>query len=126
MKFLAAAIITLAVPGFAQQAITWRFDNLTKIRDARVTTVGTPQVVDTSIGKAIHFEGHGNTNGSRPESGNPVGDALYLDTRATLGRCNLYLRSYLPPILERGAGTALLSYAGQQLAITSHVRDPNR
>jgi hypothetical protein len=85
MKLLAAAIITLAVPGLAQQAITWRFDNLTTIRDAQVTTVGTPQVVDTSIGKAIHFEGHGNTNSGNPESGNPVGDALYLNTAPLSG-----------------------------------------
>ena len=85
MKHLAAAIIMLTVPGLAQQAITWRFDNLTKIGDAQVTTVGKPQVVDTPIGKAIHFEGHGNTNGSNPESGNPIGDALYLNAAPLSG-----------------------------------------
>jgi hypothetical protein len=94
MKLLAAAIIALAVPalaafGHAQQAITWRFDNLTRIGDAQVTTVGTPQVVDTPIGKAIHFEGHGNTNSSNPQSGNqtgnPAGDALLLNTAPLSG-----------------------------------------
>jgi hypothetical protein len=85
MKILAAAIILLAVPGLAQQATTWRFDNLTKIGDAQVTTVGNPQVVDTSIGKAIHFEGRGNTNSSNPESGNPTGDALYLNSSPLSG-----------------------------------------
>ncbi|HEY2040070.1 MAG TPA: LamG-like jellyroll fold domain-containing protein [Edaphobacter sp.] len=85
MKLLAAAILTLAVPCVAQQATTWRFDNLTRIGDAQVTAVGKPQVVDTSIGKAIHFEGHGNTNSSDLESGNPTGDALYLNTAPLSG-----------------------------------------
>ena len=85
MKILAAAIIVLAVPGLAQQSTTWRFDNLTKIGDAQVTTVGKPQVVDTSIGKAVHFEGRGNTNSGNPESGNPTGDALYLNAAPLSG-----------------------------------------
>jgi hypothetical protein len=85
MKFLAAAIITFAVPGLAQQAMTWRFDSLTKIGDAQVTTVGKPQVVDTSIGRAIHFEGRGNTNNGDPESGNPSGDALFLNVAPLSG-----------------------------------------
>jgi hypothetical protein len=85
MKLLAAALILLAVPALAQQAITWRFDNLTKIGDTQVTTVGSPQVIDTSIGKAIHFEGQGNTNGNKPESGNPTGDALFLNSAPLSG-----------------------------------------
>ena len=85
MRLLAAAIVTLAVPCLAQQAITWRFDNLTRIGDAKITTVGKPQVVETPIGKAIHFEGRGNTNGSNPESGNPAGDALFLNAAPLAG-----------------------------------------
>jgi hypothetical protein len=85
MKFLAAALVTLALPAFAQQTTTWRFDNLAKIGNAQVTTVGTPQVVDTPIGKAVHFEGHGNTNSSNPESGNPAGDALILNSAPLSG-----------------------------------------
>jgi len=89
MKLLAAAILTLAIPSLAvvsqaQQPITWRFDNLTKISGAQVTTIGTPQVVDTPIGKAIHFEGHGNTS-TDPQSGNPTGDALFLPTAPLTG-----------------------------------------
>ncbi len=79
MKLLAAALLAFALPALAQQATTWRFDNLTRIGDAQVTTVGRPQLVDTSLGKAIHFEGQGNTNSSNPESGNPTGDALFLN-----------------------------------------------
>jgi hypothetical protein len=79
MKLLAAALIMLAVPTRAQQAITWRFDNLTKIGDTQVTTVGRPRAIHTSIGSAIHFEGQGNTNSNNPESGNPTGDALLLN-----------------------------------------------
>lgn len=85
MKFLAAAALMLAVPAFAQQAITWRFDNVTKIGDAQATAVGNPQVVDTPIGKAIHFEGRGNTNSSSLESGNPTGDALFFNTAPLSG-----------------------------------------
>jgi Concanavalin A-like lectin/glucanases superfamily len=84
MKLLAAAIITFAVPAIAQQAIIWRFDNLAKIGDAQITTIGAPQLVDTSIGRAIHFEGHGNTN-SNPQSGNPAGDAFLLSTAPLSG-----------------------------------------
>jgi hypothetical protein len=94
MKLLAFALIALAIPALAvpahaQQATTWRFDNLTKIGGTQVTTVGTPQVVDTSIGKAIHFEGHGNTGSSNPElgnqTGNPSGDAVFLNTAPLSG-----------------------------------------
>jgi Concanavalin A-like lectin/glucanases superfamily len=84
MKLLAATIIALAVPA-AQQAITWRFDNLTRIGGTQVTTVGNPQLVDTSIGKAIHFEGRGTTDSSNPDSGNPSGDALFLNTAPLTG-----------------------------------------
>jgi hypothetical protein len=89
MKLLAAAIIALAipalaVPGHAQQTVTWRFNNLARIGDAQVTTVGDPQVIDTPIGKAIHFEGRGNTS-SNPESGNPIGDALFLNVAPLSG-----------------------------------------
>ena len=90
MKLLAAAIIALTVPapailGHAQQAVTWRFDNLTRIGGVQVTTVGKPQLVDTPIGKAIHFEGSGNTNGMKPETGNPSGDALFFNTAPLSG-----------------------------------------
>lgn len=85
MKFLAAALLTFAVPALAQQASTWRFDNLTKIGDTQVTTVGNPQVVDTSIGKAIHFEGRGNIDSSNLERGNPSGDALLFNVAPLSG-----------------------------------------
>lgn len=85
MKLLAAALIMLSVPALAQQAITWRFDNLTKIGDKHVTTVGRPQVIDTPIGNAIHFEGRGNANSKNPESGNPTGDALLLNSSPLTG-----------------------------------------
>jgi Concanavalin A-like lectin/glucanases superfamily len=85
MKLFATVLITLAIPSLAQQTITWRFDNLTKIGEAQVITVGKPQVLDTSIGKAIHFEGQGNANSSTLESGNPRGDALFLNTAPLAG-----------------------------------------
>jgi Concanavalin A-like lectin/glucanases superfamily len=78
MKLLAAALIALAIP-VAPPSIIWRFDNLTSIGGARVTTIGNPQVIDTPIGKAIHFEGRGDTNSSDADHGNPSGDALLLN-----------------------------------------------
>ena len=84
MKLLAAALLVLAVPALAQRSITWRFDNLTKIGGTQVTTVGSPQLVDTPIGRAVHFEGHGNTS-TDPQSGNPTGDALYFNTAPLTG-----------------------------------------
>ena len=90
MKLLAAALLTLALPvlassSFAQQSTTWRFDNLTKIGNAQVTAVGNPQVVNTPIGKAIHFEGRGDPTPGKPESGNPAGDALFLNAAPLSG-----------------------------------------
>ena len=79
MKLLAAAILTLALPAVAQHAVTWRFDNLTHIGNAQLTIVGNPQLVDTSIGKAIHFQGHGILDTSNPDRGNPAGDALFFN-----------------------------------------------
>jgi len=85
MKLLAAAILTLAIPALAQQTIAWRFDNLAKIGGTPVAVIGSPQVVDTPIGKAIHFEGRGDINSTNPESGNPSGDALFLSTAPLSG-----------------------------------------
>lgn len=85
MKLLAAALLTFAIPALSQQPIIWRFDNLTKIGDTQITTIGTPQIIDTSIGKAIHFEGRGNASSTDPDSGNPAGDALFLNTAPLTG-----------------------------------------
>lgn len=85
MKLLAAAIIMLAVSAVAQQAVTWRFENLTKIGGAQVTTMGEPQVVETPIGKAIHFEGRGRASGANPNSGDPSGDAIFLNAAPLSG-----------------------------------------
>jgi hypothetical protein len=73
LRVLNFALLLLATAAAAQQT-TWRFDNLARIGNAPVTIVGIPKLVDTSIGKAIHFEGHGNT-----------GDALFFDSVPLLG-----------------------------------------
>jgi hypothetical protein len=83
MRLLAASLLIVAVPSFAQQATTWRFDNLTHIGAASVTTLGHPQVIDTSIGKAIHFEGTGALAGA--DHGHPTGDAVVLDMAPLAG-----------------------------------------
>jgi len=74
----------VALSSAAQQPVTWRFDNLTTIGGAHVTTLGSPSVVDTSFGKAVHFEGHGAPS-NRPETGNPTGDALLIDRAPLAG-----------------------------------------
>jgi hypothetical protein len=87
MKLTAAVVLTLTLPvltstTFAQQT-TWRFDNLHQIGSAEVTTVGKPQVVDTPIGKAIHFEGSGPIKGA--DGGHAEGDALFLNAAPLAG-----------------------------------------
>jgi hypothetical protein len=74
MKKLLLACLLLA-PTLAQsQQTTWRFDNLTSIGGNATTVVGSPKVIDTNLGKAIHFTGdHDN------------GDALFLDTLPLAG-----------------------------------------
>jgi hypothetical protein len=73
-KLLALACLFVATAAPAQQPITWRFDNLATIGNNSVSTVGAPKVIDTNIGKAVHFEGHGDT-----------GDALFFDTLPLTG-----------------------------------------
>jgi len=61
---LTAALLTTS----AAAQTTWRFDNLTTIGTAHIITIGSPTLVDTDLGKAIHFNG-------TPTSG----DALFFD-----------------------------------------------
>jgi len=68
------ATLLSAFTATAQQPVTWRFDNLTSIGGAHVTTVGSPTVVDTSLGKAIHFNGTAKS-----------GDALFFDRAPLAG-----------------------------------------
>jgi len=70
-----AACATLCLPlASAQQPVTWRFDSLTQVAGLPATVVGSPKLIDTGIGKAIHFEGHGDT-----------GDAIFLDNLPLAG-----------------------------------------
>lgn len=89
MRLLAAIVVCaglgFAVPVFGQQAVTWRFDNLTKIGGTQVTRVGEPQVVETAIGKAIHFEGRGRPSGVGANQGDPSGDAIFLNAAPLSG-----------------------------------------
>lgn len=64
----------LACPAFAQQPTTWRFNSLTHLGGHPVTLVGQPRLVDTNLGKAIHFNGYGDH-----------GDALFVDGLPLLG-----------------------------------------
>ena len=75
MKNLILACLLLS-PTLAnsQQPITWRFDNLTSIHGNATTVIGSPKVVATDLGKAIHFAGD-----------HDAGDALFLDTLPLTG-----------------------------------------
>jgi hypothetical protein len=73
LRVLNFALLLLATAAAAQQT-TWRFDNLARIGDAPVTIVGIPKLVDTNLGKAVHFEGGANN-----------GDALFFDTLPLVG-----------------------------------------
>lgn len=67
---LAATSLT----ALAQKPIVWRFDNLTQIGGNKATVVGSPKIIDTDLGKAVHFEGN-----------NSTGDALFFDTAVLTG-----------------------------------------
>lgn len=55
----------------ADDAVTWRFDNLTSIGGHAVTVLGAPKVIETPQGKAIQFNG--------------VNDALFLEVHPLAG-----------------------------------------
>ena len=68
-RLLVALALFQALVTTAQQPIVWRFDNLKEIGGATPTVLGSPKVVETEIGKAVHFEGK-----------TDAGDALFFDT----------------------------------------------
>jgi hypothetical protein len=69
-----ACILSFSLAAMAQQPTTWRFDNLSNIGGAAPTIVGAPKLIDTELGKAIHFEGNAT-----------AGDALFFDTLPLAG-----------------------------------------
>lgn len=69
---LALALITPALA--AQQPITWRFDNTASIGGNQTAVIGAPKVVDSELGKVLHFAGN-----------HDVGDALFLPTLPLTG-----------------------------------------
>ena len=56
-RFLVALALFQPLVAMAQQPIVWRFDNLKEIGGVTPTVLGSPKVVETEIGKAVHFEG---------------------------------------------------------------------
>ena len=75
----------------AQQPINWRFDNLSRIGGVTPTIVGAPKLIDTELGKAIHFEGNATT-----------GDALFFDTLPLSGTLPYTLEVIFRPSSEGG------------------------
>ena len=73
-SLILACLASLPLAAIAQQPITWRFNNLSSVNGTRASIVGAPKLVDTPIGKAINFEGKGNS-----------GDALFFDTLPLAG-----------------------------------------
>src|ERR1041385_6579929 len=70
---LAAALSVIVLHGADSkpQQITWTFDNLTKIGGLPVKVEGHPKVIDSPAGKAIEFDG--------------VGDSLLIDKHPLAG-----------------------------------------
>jgi len=71
---LLALVLFQPILALAQQPVVWRFDNLTEIHGVPPTILGSPKIVDTELGKAIHFEGKADS-----------GDALFLDALPLAG-----------------------------------------
>jgi Concanavalin A-like lectin/glucanases superfamily len=62
-------LLLSSLVAMSQQPIVWRFDNLSHIGSNAPTIIGTPKLIDTELGKAVHFEGNAT-----------AGDALFFDT----------------------------------------------
>jgi len=74
-------LCALLVPALAHsQQTTWRFDSLTSIGGLPATVVGSPKVVSTDIGKAVHFTGVADAAGVAT-----TGDALFVDNLPLAG-----------------------------------------
>ena len=87
MKKLALALL-LSFPALAcsQQAITWRLDNIANVGGNPTTIIGTPQVIQSSIGKVIHFQGN-----------NTTGDAIFVPTLPLTGTLDYTLEVIFRP-----------------------------
>ena len=53
---MAAAVMAAASPALAKQSV-WRFDNLKRIGGMSPKVEGSPQLVDSPVGKAVQFNG---------------------------------------------------------------------
>lgn len=74
MKSLLLCLVLLAPTLSAQETTVWRFDSVSRIGGHPIIVLGTPKVVSTDLGKAVHFEG-----------ASDAGDALFLDTLPLTG-----------------------------------------
>ena len=86
MKKLLLVLALLTPTLSAQQSITWRFDNLANIGGNPATLVGSPKVVATDLGKAIHFAGD-----------HDAGDAIFLPTLPLTGALDYTLELIFRP-----------------------------
>jgi hypothetical protein len=85
-SLLLAFVLAFPIAAPAQQSILWRFDSTSQIAKHPTTILGSPKVVQTDIGPAIHFKGD-----------NTSGDALFLDTLPLTGALNYTLELIFRP-----------------------------
>jgi hypothetical protein len=85
-KLIFALALILPAVAASQQPVVWRFDSIDKIGGVATTVVGSPKVVATDIGKAVHFEG-----------ASDAGDALFLDTLPLTGALDYTLEVVFRP-----------------------------
>ncbi|QHN03293.1 LamG domain-containing protein [Granulicella sp. WH15] len=102
---LLACALSLPVLASAQQPVVWSIDSLNRIGGATVTVVGSPRVVDTELGKAVHFEGKGD-----------VGDALFVDAIPLVGTLPYTWEMIFRPSSKGGAAQRIfhLQEAGSE------------
>jgi hypothetical protein len=96
MKTFALLILLFsALPGFAQttktpkKSVTWKFDNLKKIGGHRPEILGNPQIVKTTRGKAVLFDG--------------VDDALFINHNPLAGFHEFTVEAVFRPDAGGGA-----------------------
>ena len=96
-NLLLACVLLTPLVTSCQQPTTWRFDSLTNIGGVQPKVIGSPKVIDTDLGKALHFEGN-----------NTAGDALFLDALPLTGALDYTLELVFRPSLKGQAEQRIL------------------
>ena len=83
LALLAAGVTVMLAAAESPRQTTWTFDRLDKIGGAAVTVEGHPKVIDSPVGKAVLFDG--------------VGDSLQIEQHPLAGLATFTFEAYFRP-----------------------------